>query len=501
MPIKPKIVMFNPQASPKMPYDGPPLSVLAAACMIDLNRFDVRIIDWHYPDFSKLLQSECRNAMVFGVTCMSGHQIGRMLEAIELVKTANPDIKVVCGGWHPTFLPEQTLGCEQVDYVVMGQGQRTFKNLVDCIQNGTLPDKVKGVAYRKNGQVILNEWPAIESMDNFPPFPYHLLDNYEDFLIHTSFGDRTAYFITSQGCPNNCYFCAEAAFYKRRWYPLPLDRVMAEIVQMKDKYNIDSVMIADANFFANEKRLAEFCRRMIPLGLRWGGTGSRSDLLAKYSDETWKLMSQSGLYDIFIGLESASDETLRIMNKGCKVADTLAVLPKARKYGIRIQCPFIIGAPGVDVEKDFKADMELINKLRKSGDVAQFHMFVCIPYPGTAFLEKAIELGYKPPETLLDWGQYDLHANVVPWVPAKYAEITDQLSVYFMFLAGHARRVIETSMPSSIRWLGLVAERIVHRLSDLRVTYSFFSMPVEYRLIKFALMHRQWLFGKKKILF
>ena len=493
--------MFNPQASEKLTYDGPPLSILMAVSMLDEQAYDIKIIDWHYGNFQERLVQECREAMVFGVTCMTGFQIGKMIEALRLVKSVNPGIKVVCGGWHPTLLPEQTLKHELIDYIVMGQGPITFRALLECLGNNAEPRDIKGVGYKRNGQLVINEIPPLENINRFPVPPYHLLENVEKFLVETSFAKKVLYLITSQGCPNNCYFCSEAAFHHRKWTSRPVDDLMQFIEDFKRQHNIDGVAVSDSNFFVNEKRVAEFCRRMIPLRLRWGGTSSRSDQLARYSDETWALMRDSGLYDIFLGVESASNETLRIMNKGCAIEDTLAVLPKAQQYGIKIQCAFVIGVPGSDIEQDFKTDMEFINRVRKSGQATQFHMFTFAPFPGIPFLTEAMALGYRQPQSLEEWGNYNLHMDVSPWIPAKYPRITDQLSVYFMFLTGNTNRVVRSVVPRWLHWAAVPAERLCFRLADCRVSKCFFRFPVEYHIAKFALKHRRLLFGDKKLMF
>ncbi len=493
--------MFNPRASLKMPYDGPPMSILAAVSKIDLNVYRVVVVDWHSKDFEKRLERECADAMVLGVTCMTGYQIGRMLAAAALAKQVNPAIKVVCGGWHPTLMPKQTLSHELIDFIVMGQGPWSFEALVNCIRNGQLPGTVPGVGYKKDGRLLINERPPIENINNFPPMPYQLLAHYEDFLAETSFAKRAAYILTSQGCPSNCNFCTEAAFHRRQWTARPVDWIIALIKDFKEKYNIDGVIVADSNFYVNEKRVAEFCKAMIPLGLKWGGTSSRSDQLARYSDETWDLMKASGLHDIFLGVESASNETLKAMNKGNKIEDTLAVLPKARQRGIRIQCAFVIGVPGVDIQKDFEADMRFINAMRKTDLVAQFHMFSFTPYPGVPFLKQSFALGYKQPDTLEEWGNYTLHADVAPWIPPQYPNITDQLSVYFMFLAGHTRKVVTAVAPPRLLHLALWAESVLYRLFSFRVQHSFFRLPIEFNMIMFILHRRQWFFGDTKIYF
>ena len=500
MTEKTKIVMFNPRGSLKIPYDGPPMALLVACSCLDLKKYNIKIIDWHYPDYEKRLIKECKNATIFGVTCLSGYQIKGMLESVKLVKKINPNIKVVCGGWHPTFMPEQTLECRYIDYIVMGQGQRTFKNLIECIEKRKEPKNLKGVAYRdEDNQVKVNETPLPEPISTFPPTPYHLLEDNEFFFTSTKFGERVAFLLTSIGCPFNCGFCSEAGFYKRRWSGRSPDNIIKEVLEFKNKYNIDAVIISDSNFFVSEERVAEFCKKMAKIGVKWGGTSARADSLARYSEETWKLMKKSGLKGILIGTESANNETLKLMNKGCKIEDSLKAIEMATKHGLEMECPLIIGFPGIDIEKDFKINMKFVND--QLGKVNQFHMYVYTPYPGTGLLKKAIEHGYKLPKNLEGWINYSLHTKITPWIPEKYVEITDQLSVYFQFLAGNVRKVIKATIPKPLQGVMLISERILYKLSYLRVKNSFFRFPIEYRIIKFLALHRDLLLGNKKLVY
>jgi hypothetical protein len=145
--------------------------------------------------------------------------------------------------------------------------------------------------------------------------------------------------------------------------------------------------------------------------------------------------------------------------------------------------------------------MDLINDLRKKKLCDQFHMFTFVPYPGVPFMKQAIELGYRQPQNLEDWGDYHIHAHVTPWVPARYPAITNQLSFYFQFLTGNVRKVVELVTPPRWRWLTLSGERILRAIVDFRVTHSFFWFPVEFKVAMFVLNHRKFFFGEKKVYF
>lgn len=493
--------MVNPKASPKMPYDGPPLSVMMAASMVSTERFDIRIIDWHDKGYEERVRSSARVSPVIGLTCMTGYQISTMLEAARWAKEANPEIKVVVGGCHATLMPEQTLEHPLVDWIVVGQGVRTFAELMDCVAGGGDIATVPGVGFKRDGHMRFSPERDREEIEAFPTPPYHLLENPERFLVRTSFAERTLYYLTSEGCTGKCKFCAEESLYHRRWRPRSVDKVIEDIRKLRERMDFDGIAIADSNFYVDQRRVVEFCEKIEPLGLAWGGTSGRPDQLKRYKDETFALMKRSGLADIFLGVESGSDETLRIMDKGAKVADTFQVLPRLHAAGIRVQCSFIIGAPGVDIRRDFRETMRFINRLRVTGHVSQFHLFVFTPLPGTRFLEDSVKLGYQVPQKLEDWSRYELHAHTTPWVPPKYAMYTDAASVYFMFMAGHAEKVVRGVLPKRLIPLGVLAARILKAVSVFRVKHAFFAFPIEYRIIKWVLLHKERFFGDKSLMF
>lgn len=498
---KNKIVMFNPKASPKMPYDAHPLAILTAVSMLDESVYEICVIDWHYDRFEELLRDACRDAFICGITSMTGYQLSTMLQGARIAKASNPDIIVVCGGCHPTLMPEQTLANHLVDMVVIGQGPRTFAELVAALANGTDLHAVDGIGFKENGRAVLTTPRPRTDINTFPPVPYHLLKDFDQFLPKTSFAQKTFYYLTSEGCTGNCKFCAEESLYHRKWRSLDIPRVIDDIVSMRAKYAFDGVAISDSNFYVSEKRVAEFCEKMIPLGLKWGGTSARPDQLSRYSDATLALMKQSGLSDIFLGVESGSDDTLVLMDKKCVIQDTLNILPRLHKHGIRVQCSFVIGVPGVEIKEDFRSTMKFINYLRSTAWVSQFHLFVYTPLPGTRFIADAVKQGYCVPQTLEEWTKYELHADIVPWVPKRYSQFTDAASIYFMFLAGHAKHVISAIMPRSLQWLGWIMYHAMRGLSDFRISTSCFVFPVEYHVIKWVLLRKDRLFGKKKLLF
>jgi len=485
-----KIVLFNPLASETMPYDGPPMALLMVAST--LQEHDVKIIDWHYDKYWETLEEEWRDADVFGVTALTGYQIKDMMKSVRLARKVNPDLLIVVGGWHATFCPEQILDLPEVDVVVMGQGPDVFKKVIIGDRSGN------GLAYREGDKIVIRQPDPPRPLNDFPPLPYHLIDN-EQFLTSTKFGNRVAYLLNSQGCPFACGFCSEAAFYKRKWTARPVEETVKEALWFKEKYGIDGIILSDSNFLVGEKRIQEFCKLMIGTGLAWGGTGARPDLMSRFSDETWELLRESNCGGIFIGTESANNETLRIMNKQCVIEQTITCIQMGKKHGVYIECPFIIGFPGTDIERDLDINLQFIND--HMDEASQYHMFIYTPFPGTALLAESIKHGYKPPDKLEGWIDYALHTQgILPWVPDRYALLTSQLSVYFHFLSGNVAKVIKVVLPPWLQWPALLVERTITAMARFRIRHRFFSFPIEYKVMDFLVRNRQK-FIKKKLVY
>ena len=125
------------------------------------------------------------------------------------------------------------------------------------------------------------------------------------------------FYVTSQGCPFKCKYCAEPMVFNQRWSVLANDRILKDWKFFVEKHNINFIIIGDDNFFVGEKRVKDFCEKLIKmkLPLKWGRVSGRVRQMLAFSDETWELMKKSGLTDVQIGAESGLPEGRSIFLK------------------------------------------------------------------------------------------------------------------------------------------------------------------------------------------
>lgn len=480
-----KIVLYNPQAERIYYKKGHPvLPLMAISSFLDREGgYDIKIYD--YIEKEKAIDS-AEGATLFGITSMTGYQISDGLSVAKIVKKKYPDVPLVWGGWHPSIFPEQTVQNKFVDIIVRGQGERTFTELVKALESNADLSKIFGITYKRDGKIIANPSRPFENVNNFPPLPYHLID-INSYAARTRLGRRTIGYITSQGCPFYCGFCAEQVIYKRRWSALAPDRVASDMRNLVERYGIDSIIISDSNFFVDEKRVYEICERIKDLHIVWGQVNGRADTLARYKKQTWELMKESGLRYILTGAESGMEDVLDVIKKEAVIQDTFDFSEVAKRYDIRIQFSLMIGVPNphrnYSIKDEFYGTLGLIYKLHKINRNNEFLLFVYAPYPGSPLYETAKQLGFKEPAKFEEWAVFDLNLKHVPWVPNKYVRLTWDLSYYLFFISGNVNRTIN-NYPFVLR-VSLKAIAVpFYIIALLRFKYKFFLLPFELWVIR-----------------
>jgi len=495
--MRPKIVLFNPIPSTISRRKGVlPLALLSIARGLDAEKYEIVIIDEAVESFP---EEVVQDALCVGISAMIGYQISSALKLAKRIRALYPKVPLIWGGWHPSILPEETVDSDFVDYVIRGQGEITFSELMNALEGNKTLDSILGLTYKLNGNVKSNPDRHLSDPNGFPPLPYHLI-NMNKYIHASEFGARTVTYLSSIGCPFSCGFCAEQVVYRKRWLPLSPERVISDFKHLKEQYKIDSIIINDSNFFTNETRVAEICKNMMSekLNLKWGNANGRTDQLVRYESETWQLMCDSGLQCILTGAETYDDGILEIMNKKATIEDTFKMTHIANEYGIKIKFSFMVGLPmanrKVSVEEEFDSVIEFINKLYNVNNKNHFLLFLYTPFPGTPLFRKAIELGYKSPDSLEAWGDFreGLNHASTPWVSMDLAEKVYQVSFYFPFISNSAYDIIK-QYPLFVRWMLLPFERMLYMIMKFRIKRKFFDFPVEFSMIKliFKLLKRK----------
>jgi len=296
---------------------------------------------------------------------------------------------VIMGGYHVSFKYADALYTKAVDIVVIGEGEVTFAELLDAIENQRDFHKIKGIAFLENikGRDIVVRTPSrerIKDLDSLPLPAYQLMDM-DLYARIEAFG-----IITGRGCPYKCKFCSSPSMWKRKVVYRGVDKVISEIKYLQNVYNYSGkeLEIFDDVFTLSQERVIELCKLISHEGinLRW-------NCLARVDRINVKLiraMKKAGCIQINFGIESGSNDTLKRINKGFTTEKARKAVALCHNEGLNVGGFFIIGFP-FETTADFEKTFTFMKELKcEETDLA------CLtPYPGTEFYENKEEEGIK----------------------------------------------------------------------------------------------------------
>lgn len=323
---------------------------------------------------------------VVGITAMTLTLID-VMEAVATVKTACPEAKVVLGGPHAHLFPEETIGLPGVDFVVLGEGEVVFAELLERIDDEKALRQMRGIVF-KSGDEIVNTGlgAAIDELDALP-FPARRLVPYTKYSSLLSAGEVVTTLFTSRGCPFKCRFCARPHLGKR-FRARSANNVVDEIQQCVEM-GIGMFLAYDDTFTVCRQRVIDICdevlRRKLDIGF---DIRARVDTI---DEEMLKRLKAAGCQGIHYGVEAGTEKILKALNKGITLQKAKEVFQLTRKHDIPTMAYFMIGNPS-ETREDIQATFRFMRQL----DPDYVHMTVLAPFPGTQVYAEALERGIIP---------------------------------------------------------------------------------------------------------
>jgi radical SAM superfamily enzyme YgiQ (UPF0313 family) len=369
----------------------PPIGLMYVAAALEKAGFEVQMLDNYLmkKTIDEVKQYVARvNPQIAGITCGSA-TYPRCIETAKAIKEILPKCKVVVGGWHASYLPDSLLANPEIDYVVMGEGERAMTQLATCIlnKNEAASTEIPGVAFRSKGTNVKNTPKFIENLDEIPYPARHLLplelyDRTIEFL-----GVRPADVMSiSRGCVFNCGFCETRKLWGNMCRAFSPQRVIGEIQDLMSKYGTKGLYFINDNFTLRKKETVELCNLMIEnkLDLEWV-CDTRVDLV---NQELLEMMSKAGCKTIWFGVESASTRILQRIGRNTNPQQMENAFKLCKKNGIKVACSFMMGLPD-ETLKDMEASLEFAKKL--DPDWCQFNIFIA--YPDSKLYNELLEGG------------------------------------------------------------------------------------------------------------
>jgi anaerobic magnesium-protoporphyrin IX monomethyl ester cyclase len=412
-----------------------PMSTLHSVSLIHDKGYNVKVIDQRIDEkWKQTLKKEInQNPVCVGITTMTGKQIDYSLEVAKFIRSLNPNMPIVWGGVHPSLLPEQTLENEYVDIVVIGEGERTLLELVKALENRQPLDKIKGLGYKKDNKIIINEPRLPEDLNEMPDVPYDLV-NVKDYFIQTYESPKTLSFLSGKGCPYRCSYCYNIKFNNRRWRPIEAEKIVNRIKKLL-VYEPEAIEFVDDLFFVDRKRNEKICKLIIKEGIKLKFIANcRVDFIARNDIEFFKLIKKAGFNELYIGLETGSKKSLLAINKDSTLEDVDIANKKLKEVGIKPIYSFMGGFPG-ETGEDLKQTVDLMIKLNKENPYASLtSMKTFTPFTGTPLFETCKKNGFKVPKTLEGWAKFDYTTAIYKWGSKKDMNLLHKLTYMTYFL-------------------------------------------------------------------
>jgi anaerobic magnesium-protoporphyrin IX monomethyl ester cyclase len=329
------------------------------------------------PSVKELLDHDLVGISVLTNSCPKGYAYADKLRKHGL--------KVVLGGPHVTFLPED--GLRHADFVVRGEGEETLPELIDALNKHKPLGAVQGLSYRENGLIRHNPERDFGShyLDVSPDFG--LIKGVEQF----SRGPLSRYrFIpmvyTSRGCPLHCRYCTIAGFAGRKPRYRPLTRCLKDIghtlaISRKD------IGIADDNFTMDIRRTKTFLKGLISLRLsRQHAFMTQIKVNAFKDGELLALLRDANFELLHVGYESISDHTLREWKKEQSLEDMFRSVDQAKKYHLKINGMFVVGS-----DHDTEETVQKTTDFAIETDLAVMQMCILTPLPGSDIFRQTLQ--------------------------------------------------------------------------------------------------------------
>lgn len=427
----------------ELPYNHvtQPLGLMyIASYLLREKKHEVKIIDMAADNLS--VEEACKNIVAGAPTIVGLSVLSVEASAMHLlakkIKDISPEITVIVGGPHVSSDPKSILSDKYIDYLVLGEGEETMKELLEALDHGNPVNEVRGITYRKNGEIVSTPpRPFVDDLDALP-FPAWDLINVERYFDLPTFNifyasKRYMSIFTSRGCPYRCTYCHN--IFGKRFRVRTPENVFQEIEYLYKTYDIREFQIVDDVFNVKKERAKAICDLIIKSDLTTFLTfpnGIRGDAV---DQELLYKLKQAGTYKITYAIETGSPRLQKLIGKNINLPKLQDTITLTNKLDILTHGFFMAGFPTETKEElQLTLDFAIKSKLNTLG----FH--VLTPFPGTEIYNQLLEMGESNIDTeSLDYTK--VKSNFSESTPDELLKYIRKAHIIFYF---NIRRMIDT---------------------------------------------------------
>lgn len=331
-----------------------------------------------------------------------------------IAKKALPEASVVMGGVMASPIPEFVLRNSHTDFVVRGEGELAFADLIKALINRQDTTKIKGVSSVVDGQFIDNGFG--EAIMDLSLIPDHDYDKFNMAFYHynSNLSEMSpplkypaGFFMAGRGCPFNCNFC----FSVQKFRMLEPAEAVRRLSHYVDRYKLKFIMMNDDTFTISRKWTLDFCQQLCDahLDIEYYATSH----VHIFNEEIAEALRESGCTAVHLAIEVADNDILKSMNKPITLERAKECWAIAKEYGIIPWISAMHGQPGENFQTWKKTHQVLLDVIDKHMVTHKcINVFPLRVYPGAALYSLAKDKGLVSSDDEYYHQYHELNENI-----------------------------------------------------------------------------------------
>ncbi|HOW36449.1 MAG TPA: radical SAM protein [Candidatus Omnitrophota bacterium] len=397
-------------------YGAPPLGLLYLGAVLRQNHaHQVKILDMR-ADFLAVADAS-KEFVSFqpDIVGISGFtlEVNMLHQVAAAIKRESPGCPIVVGGPHANACSQELLDDFHINYVVLGEGEKTLPDLIEAVVLKTKDvNAVRGIVFKKDGKIVrTGPREPVSNLDELP-FPGWDLIDVEKYYALPRFmpftpdgGTPYMPIMTSRGCPYSCTYCHN--ILGKQFRARSAENVFAEIEALYQRYGITDFEFTDDCFNLDKKRVLAICELIIKSGVKMKlsfPNGLRGDVL---DEEILGKLRDAGTRLICLAPETGSKRLQKLIKKNMDLEKLQRMISAAVKLGIHVHGFFMLGFP-TETKSDLKETLRFIGRTKLH--TADF--FIVNLFPDTEMYRAAKAAGKNVPERFDDIDYHDTNFNI-----------------------------------------------------------------------------------------
>jgi anaerobic magnesium-protoporphyrin IX monomethyl ester cyclase len=326
---------------------------------------------------------------VVGLSVMT-FQRATAMNVARLIRRLRPGTRLVAGGYDPSLAPDAYEPCTPLEFLVRGEGERTFNELLRALESGGAPASIAGLSYRSDGTFVHNPNRPVEALKagalRLPDRGARRLRGY------TLLGRRADVVETSRGCTYDCSFCSIIEMRGRNFHTYPIERVLADIADARG-HGARAIFLVDDNITLDVHRFEALCQAIVDSGFTDVDyiVQAMTAPLAEHGARLAPLMRRAGFRYVFLGIENVLEADLAFLKAGAKNTHrhggravgnaAITAIDHLHRHGLYVVGGLIVGNPD-DTRDSIEANLAFARRY-----VDWPYMQHPTPYPRTPMTE------------------------------------------------------------------------------------------------------------------